>query len=43
VSIPLAGVQARREIGMAWRLRAQLTPAAERFGRFVRSQPVRST
>ena len=43
VSIPLAGVQARREIGMAWRLRAQFTPAAERFRTFVRSQPVRST
>ncbi|GAB2630080.1 LysR family transcriptional regulator [Kribbella swartbergensis] len=43
VSIPLAGVRARREIGMAWRLRAQLTPAAERFRTFVRSQPVRST
>ncbi|MEU4288958.1 LysR family transcriptional regulator [Kribbella sp. NPDC026596] len=43
VSIPLAGVQARREIGMAWRLRTQLTPAAERFRTFVRSRPVTST
>jgi DNA-binding transcriptional LysR family regulator len=43
VSIPLAGVQARREIGMSWRLRTQLTPAAERFQTFVRSRPVTST
>jgi DNA-binding transcriptional LysR family regulator len=43
VSVPLAGVQARREIGMAWRLRAQLTPAAERFRGFVRSRPATST
>ncbi|WP_328525391.1 LysR family transcriptional regulator [Kribbella sp. NBC_00359] len=43
VSVPLAGVQARREIGMAWRLRTQLTPAAERFRTFVRSRPVAST
>ncbi|MEU4603195.1 LysR family transcriptional regulator [Kribbella sp. NPDC023972] len=43
VSIPLAGVRARREIGMAWRLGAQLAPAAERFHTFVRAQPVRST
>jgi hypothetical protein len=28
VSVPLAGVQARREIGMSWRLSAPLTPAA---------------
>jgi LysR family transcriptional activator of glutamate synthase operon len=40
VSIPLSGVQARREIGLAWRLEAQLTPAAERFRGFVRSRPV---
>jgi DNA-binding transcriptional LysR family regulator len=43
VSVPLAGVQARREIGMAWRQRAQLTPAAERFRTFVRSLPATST
>ncbi|MET7282108.1 LysR family transcriptional regulator [Kribbella sp. NPDC005582] len=40
VAVPLAGVQALREIGMTWRLRAQLTPAAERFRAFVRSRPV---
>ncbi|MFC9687515.1 LysR family transcriptional regulator [Kribbella sp. NPDC056951] len=43
VAVPLAGVQSRREIGMTWRLRAQLTPAAERFRTFVRSRPVVST
>ncbi|GAB3939054.1 LysR family transcriptional regulator [Kribbella albertanoniae] len=43
VAVPLAGVQSRREIGMTWRLRAQLTPAAERFRAFVRSRPVIST
>jgi hypothetical protein len=43
VSVSLAGVQARREIGMAWRQRAQLTPAAERFRTFVRSLPATST
>jgi LysR family transcriptional activator of glutamate synthase operon len=35
VSVPLAGVQARREIGLSWRLRTPLTPAAERFRTFV--------
>ena len=40
VSIPLSGVQARREIGLAWRLQAHLTPAADRFRGFVRSRPV---
>jgi DNA-binding transcriptional LysR family regulator len=40
VSVPLAGVRARREIGMAWRLSMPLTPAAERFRTFVRSRPV---
>ncbi|MEU4193050.1 LysR family transcriptional regulator [Kribbella sp. NPDC026611] len=40
VSIPLSGVQARREIGLAWRLQAQLTPAAERFRTFVGSRAV---
>jgi LysR family transcriptional activator of glutamate synthase operon len=39
VSIPLAGVRARREIGLAWRLSTPLTPAAERFRTFVRSRP----
>ncbi|TDD44179.1 LysR family transcriptional regulator [Kribbella antibiotica] len=43
VAVPLAGVQSRREIGMTWRLRASLTPAAERFQAFVRSRPVIST
>ncbi|MGW5193170.1 LysR family transcriptional regulator [Kribbella sp. NPDC004138] len=40
VSVPLAGVRSRREIGMSWRLSAPLTPAAERFRAFVRSRPV---
>jgi len=40
ISVPLAGVQARREIGMSWRLSTPLTPAAERFRTFVRSRPV---
>jgi DNA-binding transcriptional LysR family regulator len=40
VSVPLAGVRARREIGMSWRLGTPLTPAAERFRTFVRSRPV---
>lgn len=40
VSVPLAGVRARREIGMAWRQSMPLTPAAERFRTFVRSRPV---
>jgi DNA-binding transcriptional LysR family regulator len=39
VSVPLAGVRSRREIGMSWRLSAPLTPAAERFRTFVRSRP----
>jgi len=39
VSVPLAGVRSRREIGMSWRLSAPLTPAAERFRAFVRSRP----
>lgn len=43
VSIPLSGVQARREIGMSWRLSTPLTPAAERFRTFVRSRPVTSS
>ncbi|MFI5732460.1 LysR family transcriptional regulator [Kribbella sp. NPDC051587] len=43
VAVPLAGVQSRREIGMIWRLRGQLTPAAERFRTFVRSWPVTSS
>ncbi|WP_432886283.1 LysR family transcriptional regulator [Kribbella sp. CA-245084] len=43
VSVPLAGVQARREIGMAWRLSTPLTPAAERFRTFVRSRRVTSS
>jgi DNA-binding transcriptional LysR family regulator len=43
VSVPLAGVQARREIGMSWRLGTPLTPAAERFRTFVRSRPVTSS
>ncbi|MFK4083900.1 LysR family transcriptional regulator [Kribbella sp. NPDC020789] len=43
VAVPLAGVQARREIGMTWRLRAQLTPAAERFRDYMRSWPVTSS
>lgn len=33
--VPLAGVRARRDIGLAWRLRAELSPAAERFRSFV--------
>jgi DNA-binding transcriptional LysR family regulator len=40
VSVPLAGVRARREIGMSWRSGTALTPAAERFRAFVRSRPV---
>ncbi|MET9316991.1 LysR family transcriptional regulator [Kribbella sp. NPDC003505] len=40
VSVPLAGVRSRREIGMSWRLSAPLTPAAERFRAFVRARPV---
>jgi LysR family transcriptional regulator, transcription activator of glutamate synthase operon len=43
ISVPLAGVQARREIGMSWRLRAHLSPAAIRFQSFVRSRPVTSS
>jgi len=43
VSIPLAGVQARREIGMSWRLSTPLTPAAERFRTFVRSRAATSS
>ncbi|TDO50855.1 DNA-binding transcriptional LysR family regulator [Kribbella sp. VKM Ac-2527] len=35
VPVPLAGVRARREIGMAWRRQAELSPAAERFRAFV--------
>ncbi|MFD7153861.1 LysR family transcriptional regulator [Kribbella sp. NPDC059898] len=40
VPVPLAGVRAQREIGMAWRSSTPLTPAAERFRAFVRSRPV---
>jgi DNA-binding transcriptional LysR family regulator len=40
VAIALSGVQARREIGLAWRLQTELTPAAERFRSFVESRPV---
>ncbi|MFF0266612.1 LysR family transcriptional regulator [Kribbella sp. NPDC004536] len=40
VSVPLAGVQAQREIGMSWRLSTPLSPAAERFRTFFRSRPV---
>lgn len=43
VSVPLAGVRARREIGISWRLETPLTPAAERFRTFVRSRPVTAT
>ncbi|GAA1577120.1 MULTISPECIES: LysR family transcriptional regulator [Kribbella] len=40
VAVPLAGVRAQREIGMAWRSSTPLTPAAERFRAFVRSRQV---
>ncbi|WP_405063726.1 LysR family transcriptional regulator [Kribbella sp. NBC_01505] len=43
VPVPLAGVQARREIGMTWRLGAELSPVAERFRAFVRARAVTST
>ncbi|GAA1589548.1 LysR family transcriptional regulator [Kribbella hippodromi] len=43
VSVPLAGVQARREIGLSWRLSTPLTPAAERFRTFFRTRPVTSS
>ncbi|MEV6287271.1 LysR family transcriptional regulator [Kribbella sp. NPDC051770] len=37
--VPLAGVRARRDIGLSWRLRGTLSPAAERFRAFVVAQP----
>lgn len=36
--VPLAGVRARRDIGLTWRLRAELSPAAERFRTFIRDR-----
>jgi LysR family transcriptional activator of glutamate synthase operon len=35
--VPLVGVRARRDIGLAWRLRAELSPAALRFREFVQT------
>jgi DNA-binding transcriptional LysR family regulator len=35
--VPLAGVRARRDIGLTWRLHRELSPAAERFRAFVRT------
>ena len=40
--VPLAGVRARRDIGLSWRLRGTLSPAAERFREFVAAQPASS-
>ena len=34
---PLAGVRARRDIGLAWRLHRDLSPAAHRFRAFVQT------
>jgi LysR family transcriptional activator of glutamate synthase operon len=36
-AVPLTGVRARRDIGLTWRHRADLSPAAERFRAFVRA------
>jgi LysR family transcriptional activator of glutamate synthase operon len=35
--VPLAGVRARRDIGLTWRLHRELSPAAERFRAFVQA------
>ncbi|WP_112241416.1 LysR family transcriptional regulator [Kribbella monticola] len=35
--VPLAGVRARRDIGLAWHLHRELSPAAERFRSFVQA------
>jgi DNA-binding transcriptional LysR family regulator len=35
--VPLAGVRARRDIGLAWRLHRELSPAAQRFRTFVQA------
>ncbi|HET6297652.1 MAG TPA: LysR family transcriptional regulator [Kribbella sp.] len=35
--VPLAGVKARRDIGLTWRLRGELSPAAERLRTFIQS------
>jgi DNA-binding transcriptional LysR family regulator len=35
--VPLAGVRARRDIGLAWRLHRELSPAAHRFRAFVQA------
>jgi LysR family transcriptional regulator, transcription activator of glutamate synthase operon len=43
VPIPLAGVHARREIGMSWRLNTPLTLAATRFQTYVHSRPATTT
>jgi DNA-binding transcriptional LysR family regulator len=36
--VPLAGVRARRDIGLTWRLGRELSPAASRFRAFVAQQ-----
>jgi DNA-binding transcriptional LysR family regulator len=36
--VPLAGVRARRDIGLTWRLGRELSPAAARFRDFVAQQ-----
>ncbi|MEU4392686.1 LysR family transcriptional regulator [Kribbella sp. NPDC023855] len=36
--VPLAGVRARRDIGLTWRLGRELSPAASRFRDFVAQQ-----
>lgn len=35
--VPLAGVRARRDIGLAWRSGRALSPAADRFRAFVQA------
>ncbi|GAA1591265.1 LysR family transcriptional regulator [Kribbella sancticallisti] len=37
--VPVQGIEARRDIGLTWRLRGELSPAAERFRSFVRELP----
>ena len=37
--VNLEGVDARRDIGLSWRLRGELSPTAERFRSFVRALP----
>lgn len=37
--VNLEGVNARRDIGLSWRLRGELSPAAERFRSFVQALP----